>query len=260
MTRRLLLLGGLDPSGGAGLTVDAIVAAQHGCQVLPVATAWTVQNGRQFTARHAPAAAAWQAAFAAALADGDVHAVKVGMLADAATAAGVAAALAPLRDRVPIVVDPVLVSTAPGAGPDPDLVAAYRVHLLPLASLLLPNAPEAAALAGGAGAWPGHAAVLAKGGHGDGPDCDDVLTLAHGAVHRWRRPRLPVGPVRGTGCALATAIAARLAHGDELASACRLAGDWLHDLLRQLGPASGDGLPRCLPLASPPSAVSRTAR
>jgi hydroxymethylpyrimidine/phosphomethylpyrimidine kinase len=258
----LLLLGGLDPSGGAGLTVDAVVAASHDCHVLPVATAWTVQNRRAFVERRPVAAERWRAALAAALADGEVHAVKVGMLGEAAAAAAVATSLAPLVGQVPIVVDPVLVSTAAGPGAPAALAIALREQLVPLASLLLPNRPEAAAMFAGdppRGLALGAAAVLAKGGHDDGPSCTDTLLVRGRDPVPFCRPRLPVGPVRGTGCALATAIAARLAHGVGLEAACREAGDWLHSLLRQLGPAPGDGLPRALPLAAQPPALRRTS-
>src|SRR5262245_32974616 len=110
---RVLLLGGVDPSGGAGVTVDATVAALHGAQPLPMAVAWTVQDARAFRSCEPVAAAAWRAALDA-VAAGGVHAVKVGLVADAATAAAIAAALRPLHARVPIVIDPVLGATAGG--------------------------------------------------------------------------------------------------------------------------------------------------
>lgn len=251
MSCRLLLLGGLDPSGGAGLTVDAVVAARHGCEVLPVTTAWTVQNRHRFVARHALPPELLAAAFAAATADGPVDAVKVGMLGDEATIAFVAGALRPLVGRTPIVVDPVLVSTATGPAASAAMAAAYREHLLPIASLVLPNHPETVALCGGRAdglLGLGCRAVLQKDGHGDGEHVDDVLWRAAAEPLRMRRPRLAVGRVRGTGCALATAITARLAAGDPLEAACRGAGDWLHERLRELGPAPVDGLPRRLPL------------
>jgi len=250
---RLLLLGGIDPSGGAGLTVDAVVAALHGCAALPVVTALTVQNRRRFHCRE-PVPPAWlAAALAAALADGAVDAVKVGMLGGEATVAFVASALQPLVGRVPIVVDPVLVSTADGPAASAAMAAAYREHLLPIASLSLPNHAEAAAIWGGriaAALASGCDGVLAKDGHGGGAMVDDVLWRRDAEPVHLRRPRLPVGRVRGTGCALATAVAARLAGGATIEDACRRAGDWLHARLQALGPAPADGLPRVLPLVT----------
>ncbi len=253
MSSRLLLLGGVDPSGGAGLTVDAVVAALHGCDVLPVVAAWTVQNRHRFHSRE-PVPLTWlAAALTAALADGAVDAIKVGMLGDAATVVFVASALRPLSGRVPIVVDPVLVSTADGPAASAALVAACREHLVPIASLVLPNHPEAAALWGGrveTALATGCGAVLAKDGHGDGEVVDDVLWRRDAAPMHCRRPRLPVGRVRGTGCALATAVAAQLARGVPIDVACRGAGEWLHARLRDMGPAPADGLPRVLPLVT----------
>jgi hydroxymethylpyrimidine/phosphomethylpyrimidine kinase len=76
-----------------------------------------------------------------------------------------------------------------------------------------------------------------------------VLHVRAAAPAVFRRPRLPTGPVRGTGCALAAAIAASLAAGADVRTAVGRAGDWLHALLAVLGPAPTDGLPRELPFA-----------
>lgn len=260
--RRVLLLGGIDPSGGAGVTTDATVIALHGAQPLPVVVAWTVQDRRAFRACEPVAAASWRKALDAVVADGGVDAVKIGLVADAATAAALAAALSPLRARVPFVVDPVLGATAGGYAPAGDVAAAYRDLLLPLATVFTPNLPELDAVCGGD---PAHAlaagarAVLVKGGHGDGPFTDDVLWHGGSSV-TFRRPRLPCGPVRGTGCALASAIAARLAHGEGVPAACEGAGDWLAALLGELGPPRGDGLPRALPFASAAAVASLRSR
>jgi hydroxymethylpyrimidine/phosphomethylpyrimidine kinase len=259
---RLLLLGGIDPSGGAGLTVDAVVAAMHGCLGLPVVTAWTVQNRHRFDSRSPLPPDQLAAALAAALEDGAVDAVKIGMLGSAATVAFVASALRPLVGRVPIVIDPVLVSTVSGLSASTAMAAAYLEHLLPIASVLLPNHAETAAICGeraDAALASGCAAVLAKDGHGEGAIVDDVLWRRDHAARHFRRSRLAVGPVRGTGCALATAVAAQLAGGLPLETACQQAGDWLHLLLQELGPAPVDGLPRLLPLAGAPW-VSRTSK
>ena len=257
MTRRVLLLGGVDPTGGAGITADAIVAALHGAWPLPIAVVLTAQNRRHFAARFEVPAAQWRAALAAALADGEVHAIKTGLLGDGPVIAEVAAALRPLAADIPIVVDPVLSATAGGLPASRAAAAAYTTHLLPLAALVTPNLPEAEALFGGDPASAlatGCRAVLRKGGHGTGPFVDDVLSLP-GSEATFRRARLAVGAVHGTGCALASAIAAQLANGVDVARACALAGDWLHGLLRELGAPPADGLPRALPLA--PTGTSR---
>ena len=252
--RRVLLLGGLDPCGGAGITADATVVAVHGAQPLPIAIALTVQNRHGFRRLDVVPAATWRLALDAAFADGDVHAVKVGLLGSTAAVATVAASLLPLRGRVPIIVDPVLSATAGGFDPPAALAAAYRSHLLPLATVLTPNRPEAQAIYD---ARPeialatGCAFVLEKGGHGTGACVEDRLFWASGE-QCYRRSRLVVGPVHGTGCAFASALATWLAQGLDVPSACARAGEWLAGLLGVLGPTPADGLPRSLPLGRAP--------
>jgi hydroxymethylpyrimidine/phosphomethylpyrimidine kinase len=253
VTPRVLLVGGLDPSGGAGLTHDAAVVLRHGAHPLPVAVCLTAQNRRGFRAAFPVPIAQWQAALQAAWDDGPVHAIKTGMLAGPATVAAVAAALRPLLGSLPLLVDPVLSATAGGLAGTDELVASYREHLLPLASLAVPNTPELQALAGGQPAQllaAGARAVLHKGGHDTGPLATDTLHTAAGAL-AWSRPRLAVGRVRGTGCALASAIAARLANGGSLPQACAAAGDWLARCLAALPPAAEHELPQLLPLLEP---------
>jgi len=259
--RRLLVLGGVDPCGGAGITADTLVAALHGVEALPIALALTVQNRHGFTASEDVAPNVWRAALAAALADGDVHAVKTGLLGSAAAVREVAAALRPLRGRVPIVVDPVLSATAGGYDAGRAVAAAFVTDLLPLATLVTPNTNELAALSdvggrdGSAGAG---GAVLKKGGHDEGEFAVDVLRRAGAPDVRFARRRLPVGPVHGTGCALATSIACGLADGLDLAVAVARAGDWLWAKLAALGPAPAEALPRTLPFAGA-SPITRTS-
>jgi len=251
---RILLLGGLDPSGGAGLTLDATVVALHGAEPLPIAVATTEQNRRGFRRCDPLPAERWRGALAAVADDGPFAAVKLGLLGDPDTVVALAEWLATLPLTVPIVVDPVLGATSGGFAPGPELAAAYRRCLLPLAAVFTPNLPELAAVGG---AVPplmaaGARAVLVKGGHGDGAHADDVLWRAAG-TQTFRRPRWSIGAVRGTGCALASSLACRLAAGVDLAAACRDAGDWLAQLLAVLAAAGdGNGLPRQLPLAAAP--------
>src|SRR5262249_36276292 len=159
------------PSGGAGITADATVAALHHVEPLPIAVAFTEQNRRRFQRCHAVPAEQWTPALRAVLDDGPVHAVKVGLLADAVTVRSVARELSALRDRAPIVVDPVLSSTAGGWRHGDDVAAAHRELLVPLASVLTPNTPELATLFAGdarRALAAGARALLHKGGHADG--------------------------------------------------------------------------------------------
>ncbi|MGE3172675.1 MAG: hydroxymethylpyrimidine/phosphomethylpyrimidine kinase [Planctomycetota bacterium] len=256
MVTRVLCIGGIDPSGGAGLTVDARVLARHGAAALPVVSALTVQDRHGLQRVEPVAAELFDASLAAALADGPVQAIKVGLLAGATQVRQVAERLASVRAAqpgLPIVVDPVLSATAGGYRADGALVAAVRADLVPLATVTTPNLPESELLfAGDAGLRAAvtaqNTAVLQKGGHGAGARLTDRLVTATGEL-RWTHPRLAVGPVRGTGCALASALAAQLAARIELAPACERAITWLQGALGALarrGP--GDGLPRLLPI------------
>lgn len=246
---RLLVLGGLDPTGGAGITADVRTASAHGAFALPIALALTVQNRRGFAAVHEVPPDHWRPALAAALADGDVHAVKLGLLGSAAQARAVAAALAVLPRALPVVVDPVLSATAGGYDAGAALAAAYRDELAPLAHVLTPNLPEIAAILGerplASLLQAGCGAVLRKGGHGDAGLLMDEL-IAGAGTWRWTHERLAVGPVHGTGCALASALAAQLAHGVALPAATARAIAWLQRCLRVMGRAAADGLPRPL--------------
>jgi hydroxymethylpyrimidine/phosphomethylpyrimidine kinase len=183
-----------------------------------------------------------------------IDAVKLGFIGDVHALGRIAELLSLLDPRVPIVVDPVLSATAGGLSERAGLAAAYNEHLVPRAVLVTPNVPELAALAeGDPGALlrAGAAAVLLKGGHGDGPDAVDELFEQSGALHRFARPRREVGPVRGTGCALASAIACHLASGLDVVAAASRAGDWLHGVLARVRPRP-DGLPSLLPLGGEP--------
>ncbi len=247
---RVLLLGGLDPSGGAGVTVDAAVVALHGAHPLPVALTTTTQGARGFEGAYPIPSEVWRGQVEAALGGDAPDAVKVGYVGDAAIAAEVADALRGFAARCPVVVDPVLSATAGGMEAGDELVRAYVSLLAPLASLVTPNTPELARLAAGDASallGGGASAVLHKGGHGRGDEAVDELWTRD--VHRrFVRVRQRCGAVRGTGCALASAIAAHLAQGRGLEDACGRAGDWLATLLAGLRPRPDDA-PQPLPLS-----------
>jgi hydroxymethylpyrimidine/phosphomethylpyrimidine kinase len=246
---RVLVLGGLDPSGGAGLTADARTLFRCGALALPVVTALTVQNRHGMSAVYAVSADLLARSFRAAVEDGPVHAVKVGLLAASAQVHQVQELLASLYRRTPIVVDPVLSATAGGFEPGPGLAAAIGEALAPLATVLTPNLPELERLAGSHGAAvllaSGCRAVLVKGGHGGGAELRDELFETTG-TSTFRHARLPVGAVHGTGCALASALAAGLAQGVELQAACARAVQLVQDALRAMGGPDPSGLPRPL--------------
>ena len=241
----VLVIAGSDSSGGAGLVQDVRTLARFGAQVMCAVTAVTVQSDSQVTAVHPVPPHTVRAQIEAALATGRVGAIKIGMLATRAIALAVAACLPP-REQVPIVLDPVLASSSGAALLDAGGREALRERLVPRATLVTPNIPEAAALLGTepatseeellrqAHAWLalGPAAVLIKGGHGSASEAVDLLLSAGRSPRRLIAPRI-AKTQRGTGCALASGIAAGLAAGLELGEACARAKRHVLELLQQ---------------------------
>jgi hydroxymethylpyrimidine/phosphomethylpyrimidine kinase len=223
MTPVALTVAGSDPSGGAGIQADLKTFSALGVYGTAVLTALTAQNTRGVTGVHPVPAAFVAEQIATLLDDVPVHAAKTGMLGTAEVVHAVAAALAG-RAAGPLVVDPVMVATSGDRLVDEDAVVAVREVLLPVADLVTPNVPEAAALlgvepAGTADELPdqarallgfGPGAVLLKGGHLGGEESVDVLATADGVVTSVR-PRLDTRATHGTGCALSAAVAALLA-------------------------------------------------
>ncbi|HEX2572833.1 MAG TPA: bifunctional hydroxymethylpyrimidine kinase/phosphomethylpyrimidine kinase [Polyangia bacterium] len=233
MPRVVFIAAGVDASGGAGLVADIAVVAARGLHPVALPTALTLQDSRSCRAVQ-PVDPGWlEEQLGLLLEDfaGRVGAIKIGMLGQAEIALALARGLAPLvRAGVPLVLDPVLrasVGAALVAG-DP---AAVLAPLLPLVTLLTPNRDEAERLTGIAVADEagqhaaaatlrerGARAVLVKGGHLPGDEVCDLLDDGQGPL-RLRSRRI-AGPVpHGTGCALASEIAAQLALGLPLRAA-----------------------------------------
>jgi hydroxymethylpyrimidine/phosphomethylpyrimidine kinase len=227
---RILAIAGSDSSGGAGIQADIKTVTMLGGYAMTAITAITAQNtvGVQGIAPIAAEMVARQ--IASCVADIGVDAVKIGMLHDAQVIAAVAAALEAVQ--VPVVLDPVMIATSGAALIDPDAVAAMRRLLFPLATLITPNLPELAALAGrsfdGTEAMiaaaeelseTSGAAVLAKGGHGSGETITDVLIVPGEAPLAFEHARIDSVHTHGTGCTLSSAIATFLGRGETLAEA-----------------------------------------
>ena len=253
----VLTIAGSDPSGGAGLQGDLKTFAAfhvHGCAV---PTALTVQNSLGVHELFAVPADFVVRQLDVLLDDVEVHAVKIGMLGDAAIVAGVCDVLR--RRRLPnVVLDPVLTASAGGALLDEAGLAAMRRELLPLVTVVTPNASEAGALLGvrapttesdaasaaQALCAQGVRAALVTGGHlSTTTECVDVLCEG-GRTHRFRSARVNGGGAHGTGCALSSAIAALLARGYLLAEACGAAQTFVAeavDARAQLNVGQGTG-------------------
>ncbi len=250
-----LTIAGSDSGGGAGIQADLKTFSAFGVYGASVVTAITAQNTRAVTAVEEVSPALVAAQIEAVLDDIAFGAIKVGMLFSPAIVAAVAAGLR--RSGAPVVLDPVMVAKSGDALLQPPAVVALVDEMLPLATVLTPNLPEAARLLGeDEAATPGEAAaqgrrllalgpraVLMKGGHGRGALCTDLLVTEEGTL-RFEAARLATSNTHGTGCTLSSAIAAGLARGRPLAAAVGEAHAWLHAAIRaadRLGVGRGRG-------------------
>ena len=239
----VLAIAAADPTGGAGLQADILTLASLGCHPLSVLTAYTVQDTRGVAALHAVPAADLLAQARCVLADAPALAIKIGVVGSAANAQAIAQLLAE-HAQVPVVLDPVLASARGDALGDEATLRALRELLLPRATVATPNSVEARTLGGAAAMLAlGCKYVLVTGTHEPGDDVVNVLHGAAGAVREDRWPRLH-GSFHGSGCTLASAIAARLAHGDEVPEAVRRAQDYTWCALeRGYRPGAGQHVP-----------------
>jgi hydroxymethylpyrimidine/phosphomethylpyrimidine kinase len=244
-----MTIAGSDPSGGAGIQADLKTFHAFDVYGAAVLTSLTVQNTTGVRTRYDIEPAAVVAQLAAVQDDLAIAAAKTGMLPTPETIAALAAHLA-TRPIPALVVDPVLVATSGDALATPATATALRA-LLPLATLVTPNLPEAAALTGrrvddlatmrdAARALRdlGARAVLVKGGHLPGRPIDVLATPD--AVVELDAPRVGPATTHGTGCSLAAAIAAGLGRGDTLEHAVARAKRWLGRALAA-APALGRG-------------------
>lgn len=248
----LLSIAGSDCSAGAGIQADLKAGCAMGCYpltaitcvvsevpgkvdgIVPMDAAFVAQQVR-LCLRHFP-----------------VRAIKTGMLYSPDIVEAVAAELQ--ASHSPLVVDPVMIATAGEPLMLQAAIETYEQHIIPRTTVLTPNLDELMRLLPGAkeeSECPRDAdaltdaaltlarhygcAILAKGGHLSGNVCTDVLALPDGSTHRWEHPRTRGISTHGTGCTLSSALAARLAAGDDLRSATKRA-------LHYVGQAIGSSL------------------
>ena len=238
-----LTIAGSDSGGGAGIQADLKTFAAHGVHGLAAIAALTAQHTRGVTAVHVPAAAFLRAQIDACFDDFRIGAVKLGMLANAEVIHAVAAALEHHKPSR-IVLDPVMVATSGARLLEADALDALCTRLFPLATILTPNIPEAELLldhpisddaAADAALTElltlGARAMLLKGGHLQGPG--RMVDRFHDGQRaaEFTHDRLDVEG-HGTGCTLASAIAANLCRGMPLLAACEAATDYVHGALR----------------------------
>ena len=249
---RLLTIAGSDSGGGAGIQADLKAFARCGAHGMTAITAITVQNTVEVREVYPLPPEAIVGQVAAVAEDIGVDAVKIGMLGTAETIDAVDRALDQVGD-VPVVIDPVMVAESGAVLLDGDARAALRDRLLPRATVVTPNLPEASVIADGAvpdGADApelarairdlGPRVVVVTGGHRD--IAADVYFDGE-RIEEITGPRHRDGAAHGSGCTHSSALAAHLAHGFDPLAAARaakaIASDAVHDGLRSIGAGAG---------------------
>jgi hydroxymethylpyrimidine/phosphomethylpyrimidine kinase len=248
-TARILIIAGSDSGGGAGIQADIKTVTMLGGHPMTAVTAVTAQNTLGVTSVHPVPAEMILSQIEAVVSDIGVDAVKIGMIGSAFAAKQVAARLHELKSLqpdIPIVFDPVMVSTSGSALADEPTVAAFG-RLMDVATIATPNLPElnrltseddpvAAALhlVGAHGC-----AVLIKGGHEEGDALADAL-IEEDNMTSWQGQRIDTTSTHGTGCTLASAIAVFLAEGATLADAVSRAREFVRVALHD-APGLGQG-------------------
>jgi hydroxymethylpyrimidine/phosphomethylpyrimidine kinase len=253
MNGRVLVVAGSDSGGGAGIQADIKVITALGGYAATAITALTAQNtlGVQGVFPVDPSFVAQQ--MDVVLADIGADCIKTGMLYSAETISAVVRVYERRSRRVPLIVDPVMVAKGGAALLAPDATKLIAHQLVPLAALVTPNLPEAEVLTGrstrtvddmgraadrllelGAGA------VLVKGGHLEGDRVVDLFRTADGEEYLYEDERIVSKSTHGTGCTLASAIAAGIAEGLRLSDAVTRARRYVREAIRH-APGLGRG-------------------
>ncbi|CAM5344993.1 Hydroxymethylpyrimidine/phosphomethylpyrimidine kinase OS=Afipia felis OX=1035 GN=thiD PE=4 SV=1 [Afipia felis] len=234
-----LTIAGSDTIAGAGIQADLKTFSALGVYGTTAITALTAQNTRGVSGIHEAPAGFVKAQIDAVMSDLAVAAVKIGMTASQPIIEAIAERLSHWRAKN-VVLDPVMIATSGDRLLADGAVEAIRTQLMPRATIVTPNLPEAAALLdedvarteddiaeqGRRISKLGVPWVLIKGGHGEGAESVDYLVSADRLV-RFAAPRVNTRNVHGTGCTLASAIAAGLAKGESLEAAVKQAKDYV---------------------------------
>ncbi len=251
VTARILIIAGSDSGGGAGIQADIKAVTVLGGFAMTAVTALTAQNTLGVHGVHAIPEAFIAQQIDVVLSDIGADAIKTGMLHSVGVIQTVIASLADYPD-VPLIVDPVMVAKGGAALLQADAVASVRALLLPRATIVTPNLPEAETLtglgirsvddqvaAGKALLAMGARAALIKGGHGSAEQLVDVLVTA-GGVATFASNRIDTRHTHGTGCTLASAIATGIGQGMALDDAVRRACAYVHAAIAT-APGLGQG-------------------
>lgn len=239
-----LTIAGSDSGGGAGIQADLKTFSALGVYGASVITAITAQNTVAITDVHAIPVKTVAAQIEAVLQDLEVGAIKIGMLSSPEIIETVASRIANFKG--PVVLDPVMVAKSGDALLQQNAIESLREHLIPRATLITPNLPEAATLLdspnadsdsrieaqGRALLASGAKAVLMKGGHADGDICVDQLITQNSTLSLSAK-RISTHCTHGTGCTFSAAIAAFLACGLSLSEAVTNAHDYLQKAIAE---------------------------
>ncbi len=256
MIGRVLIIAGSDSGGGAGIQADIKTVTALGGYAMTAITAITVQNTLGVFGVHPIPADIVEAQIRAVLDDIGADVIKIGMLGDRTIVEAVARTLEERAAGIPIVLDPVMIAKGGAALLAEEAIEALRWLLIPRATLVTPNAPEAERLtqfrvgdvngqqrAARRITHYGAAGALVKGGHIPGDSVTDVLVMqGYPEVPEvfFESPRIETRATHGTGCTLASAIATKLAQGVALPEAVRLAREYLLEAIRR-APGFGAG-------------------
>ena len=235
-----LTIAGSDCSSGAGIQADLKTFSTHGCHGLTALTCVVAETPGNVESIHPVPPAILQQQIEILLEAYPVQAIKTGMLYSKAHLDATSETLSEHRN-IPLVIDPVMVATSGSQLLDKNAIQSYHNQLLPLASLITPNMPEAAVLLNEpveikSDLEPAakklselfQTSILLKGGHL--PDtCDRLDVLWHnGKAHHFTAPLIEIGCTHGTGCTLSAAITAHLSQGTDLVKAVKESTKWVH--------------------------------
>lgn len=257
MTHKVLSIAGFDGSGGAGIQADLKTFAAFGCYGMTILTALPVQNTTGVKACYEIPPQAIQAQLETIFSDIVPDAIKIGMLFNAEIIALVADFLAEYAAHIPIVLDPVMIAKSGDALLLPEALDTLKRKLIPLATIITPNLPEAESLT----MLPatnqnemeivakkllglGPSAVLLKGGHLNSDQSSDLYLHADGTKHWLDAEKIVTRNTHGTGCTLSAAIAACLSLNMDLFESCKLSKKYLTRALKaaihqKIGQGSG---------------------
>lgn len=249
---RVLIVAGSDSGGGAGIQADIKTVTALGGYAMTAVTAITVQDTLGVHAIHEIPLDIIRGQIKVVLEDIGTDAIKTGMLHSVEIIEAVAEDISLYAPNAVLIVDPVMVAKGGAALLQSDAVDAFKRALMPLARLITPNVPEAEALTGrvittldeqkaAADALLGLGcdAVLLKGGHMPGDTIYDVLAT-HNTIEVMSAPRIDTRHTHGTGCTLASAIAALMAQGAPMRDSVEIARDYVAEAIRS-APGFGKG-------------------